>query len=210
MTDDDKRRFGGILTGLAEYYQRPISPVILDLYWQGLRRFDLTAIQDAVGRHIAAGDTGQFMPKVSDIAKLIEGSSGDAALMAWAKVLKAAKSVGAYATVAFDDPITHAVLSDMGGWVQICHTAEDELPFREKDFCGRYRAYKQRPSEQVSYPPKLLGVFDQENASKGYDEQPVTLIGDPAKAQLVLKNGGKSDWLRVTLADKGIKLLDAA
>lgn len=210
MIDSEKGRFVAVLTGLAEYYQRPMSPVIIGLYWEGLKRFDLKAIEDAAGRHIAQGDAGQFMPKVADLAKLIEGSGSDSALMAWAKVTKACKSVGAYSTVAFDDPLIHAAIADMGGWIAICHIEEGEFPFKEKEFVAKYRAYRNR--SDLNYPAKLLGMFDTQNSARGFrDETPVALIGDQRAAQKVLENGGKGGWLQVAyVAGEGVKSLPRA
>ena len=44
------------------------------------------------------------MPKPADIRRVLGGTTADAAALAWAKVIRAVHAVGAYSTVAFDDP----------------------------------------------------------------------------------------------------------
>jgi len=205
MIDSEKPRFVAMLTGVADYYGKNLSGVVISIYWEGLKRFDLKAIENAAGRHISAGDAGQFMPKVADLAKLIEGSGQDSALMAWAKVMRAAKSIGTYQTVAFDDPVIHAVIADMGGWVAIGQIDEEkELPFKEREFVGKYRAYRNR--NDLSYPPKLIGIFDRENMTDGHPECEVALIGNRKEAQKVLEAGRVGNWLEVTYL-KDVKAL---
>jgi hypothetical protein len=201
MQQAEYKQFGEVMKATAEMYGKTLSPSSLALWWQAMRDLDLSAIQHALSQHINNPDNGQFMPKPADVRKHLSGTTSDAALFAWAKVLKACREIGAYTTVAFDDPVIMAVLSDMGGWVQLCHSTEDEQPFREKEFTAKYRAYKGRPADEISFPGKLLGIIDAENMPRGNGVQPVTLIGDPEVAQKVLE-GAKNSGLQISVSGK--------
>ena len=209
MTDADKPRFLATITALGEYYQRTLSPMILGLYWEGLKRFDLHAIEDAAGRHISAGDAGQFMPKVADLAKLLEGSGSDAALVAWAKVDRAVRTVGTYASVVFDDPIIHAVVSDMGGWAWFGRQTSDEWPFVAKQFETRYRGFRTR-GDVGTYPSVLIGLAEADNSRMGLPSERPKLLGNPDQAVRVMQGGSASSGLLVTTLDldKAVRRLE--
>lgn len=199
MITSDFDEFSAVLQATAELYpQRTLSASALALYWQALQDLGLLEVKAGLSQHINSPDVGQFMPKPADIRKALGGTTQDAALMAWAKVLKAVKLIGAYSTVTFDDPFIHAALTDMGGWVAVCHTNEDELPFREKEFVAKYRAYRAKPATELAFVPKLIGLIDQHNLPQGHDPAPVALIGKQERAERVLAKGSARDWLRVT------------
>lgn len=180
--------FSGILEVIAEQYGKKLSQNVVALYWQALQDYDLAAVRDALGRHLRNTDTGQFMPKVADIIRMMQGSSMDSALSAWAKVDRAVRQVGPYESVAFDDPLIHRVLHDMGGWIGLGSKSEDEWPFVAKEFENRYRGFKAR-NEKVEYPSKLIGISEAHNSTEGHKIAQPMLIGDTTKAQQVLLNG---------------------
>jgi len=49
----------------------------------------------------------------------------------------------------------------------------------------------------LTYPKKLIGMFETHNESEQQKIAPPVLIGDQQKAQLVLENGGK-DTLKIS------------
>lgn len=188
MTHEDKPAFAHLMASLGEYYGREISDGLIGMYWQGLQHYDLAAVKDAMNRHVANPDSGQWMPKIADISKMLAGTTQDAALRAWAKVDQAVRRVGTYRDVAFDDPLIHRVLHDMGGWVSLGTKNEDEWPFVAKEFENRYRGFKAR-SETPEYPPFLVGIAGIHNQQKGHESEPPMLIGNPTKAQEVMRLG---------------------
>ena len=150
-------------------------------------------MRDALGRHLRNTDTGQFMPKIADIIKMLQGSSLDSALNAWAKVDRALRQVGPYETVVFDDPLIHRVLHDMGGWMMLGQKTDDEWPFVAREFEQRYRGFKSR-NERFEYPAKLIGVSEAHNSKEGHKTAQPMLIGDATQAKAVMlagANGGK-------------------
>jgi hypothetical protein len=146
------------------------------------------------------------MPKIADIVRAIEGSNVDAALLAWAKVEEAVKNVGSYDSVAFDDHIIHAVLADMGGWIETCATSHQQWDFRGNEFAKRYRGYKERSGE-FPFPSILIGIFDRENLANGYQAGTPKLIGNAQRARAVVQGGTTEPRLAVTAMPDSIRQL---
>jgi len=207
MVDDDKKRFAEVLTATSELYGKSFSIPAMRIWFAALMQHDIGAVADAFSRHVASPD-GKFMPVPADIIRLIEGSTQDAALLAWTKFTDALERVGTYQTVVFDDPIIHTVADDMGGWVQFGSTPIDEMRFRGLEFQRRYQAYKQRAGD-IRYPSKLIGISEADNRQRGYNDavpEPL-LIGDREKAQQVLLAGGIGPRLEISTLGSALKML---
>lgn len=205
MQLSDYDQFDQMMQAIAGMYAREMTPGLLSLYWQGLKHLDLAAVRDALNRHVANPDTGQFMPKIADVNRMLAGTTQDSALMAWAKVDRAVRQVGTYEDVVFDDPIIHRVLADIGGWVWLGMQTEEEWPFIAKQFENRYRAYKGR-NETPDYRPVLTGMANAHNSMGGFAANPPRLLGDPHKAQAVLNGGTNKPLLQVTTAREMLKV----
>lgn len=202
MKQNDYDEFDETLVAVAEQYGKKLSDNLKILYWQGLVDYDLKAVQQALYRHIRNPDSGMFMPKVADIVKMLQGSTQDSALIAWSKVDKAVRYVGTQVTVAFDDPIIHRVINEMGGWLSFGSKQESEWPFVAKEFENRYRGYKSK-NEKIDYPSKLIGLYDAQNIQAGFKETEVILIGDKKTAEQVLMLGSDKPLLEFNhLIDK--------
>lgn len=191
MTEQDKPNFAKLLTSVMAFYRQDMSEFALGVWWEGCKPFDFAAIRDAFNRHAVNPDNGQFAPKPADIVKLLQGSSTDGAMVAWSKVDKAVRSIGTYQTVVFDDPIIHAVIQDMGGWIELGRKEEKEWPFVAKEFQTRFRGYKTQGGVD-GYPKSLIGMAEAQNAQQGFESPAPVLIGNPSKARLVLQNGSSS------------------
>jgi len=193
-----KIRFAKALSALAEYYGKELSDGVISLYWQGLQQFSVDEIESAIGRHLQNPDSGQWMPKIADIVRMIEGTTQDAAALAWAKVMRAVGSVGQYQSLAFDDVVIHLVIDDLGGWPSLCQTSEDELPFLAKRFETNYRAYRRRADDIPPHPRYLVGVSEMQNVGAGFKSDPPRLVGDPEKAKRVMIGGSSAPRLQVS------------
>lgn len=197
-----KRRFAALLTGLADYYKQEISRAVMALYWEGLKQYDFAAVEKACWAHTQNPDTGMWMPKIADIVKMVSGRTDDQAKVAWAKVDRAVRSSpGVYHTVAFDDPLIHRVLADMGGWTSLGAKSEDEWPFVAKEFETRYRGFRMR-GDIPAYPPTLIGLSDAQNHAAGQRHNAgVVLIGHRETAVAVLKAGTDGPLLQLGMVD---------
>ncbi len=207
MRHEDKPQFAAMMNALAEYYSREISEGLIGMYWQGLEHYDLSAVREAMNRHMQNPDSGQFMPKIADISKMLGGSTQDAALRAWAKVDQAVRRVGTYADVAFDDPIIHRVLHDMGGWIALGTRNEDDWPFVAKEFENRYRGYRIQGGAR-EYPPVMIGIAGAHNRKGGHETQPPMLIGDADTARAVMAGGTDKPMIGLTSAGTALRLTD--
>jgi hypothetical protein len=197
MIESERDRFYELISDVYAFYRVDCSVFALGIWWESCKAFDFAAVKDAMNRHAVNPDNGQFLPKPADVVKLIGGGTMDGALIAWSKVDRAMRTIGPYETVVFDDPIIHAVLSDMGGWIELGKRTDDDWPFRAKEFEARYRGYRTRGRIE-HYPDKLPGIIDATNAPNGFDLALPTLIGDQARATRVLNGGSAGGGLQIT------------
>lgn len=189
MKQEHFDEFCQLLDNVAEQYSKTLSPNLKSLYWQGLHDVEFEAVRDALFRHIRNTDKdGDFMPKVSNIKKMIEGSTEDSSLVAWAKVDKELRTTGTWVSVVFDDSLIHRVITDMGGWIQLGMKTDDEWPFVGREFQNRYRGYKAR-SMDPEYPSHLIGIAESGNNNQGFKSDPPKLLGGIEKAKQVMSKG---------------------
>ena len=188
MRIEEFEQFRDGVVGVMAFYGKDVSTFALDVWWNALKGFDLSAIREAFNRHLMNPDSGQFPPKPADIVRMLGGGTQDKALRAWAKVDKAIRQVGTYSSVAFDDKLIHRVLHEMGGWIGLGTKHEDEWPFVAKEFENRYRGYAMR-GENPEYPPVLIGLAEANNRKEGFEAPLPVLIGNAERAQLVMLGG---------------------
>jgi len=188
MKEHEFDAFFVLMESTAQLYGKEISRTTIRLWWAALEAYDLAAIRQGLSRHMQNPDTGQFMPKPADIVRMLGGTTQDGALLAWSKVDKAVRGVGIYESVVFDDPIIHAVLADMGGWVALGSKLEKEWSFVAREFENRYRCYRTLGKIE-HYPPVLEGITQMENDLHGLPVPEPVLIGDRQQAMHTRKHG---------------------
>lgn len=202
MLEQDRAKFASLLKATLDVFGKDVSPGVITVWWEALRRFEYAEVRAAFSRHIQNADSGQFAPKPADIIRTLEGDSEGRALGAWTKVLEALRKVGTWRSVVFDDPLIHAVLEDMGGWIRLGTMMTDEVPFRGQEFHKRYRALVHQPP--ASYPPKLLGQAEARNMMNGHESEAPMLIGEPETCQAVLGGGSATPRIPMRRADAAL------
>jgi hypothetical protein len=205
MNQNDFEKFREGIQGVYSFYGKDVSDFALDVWWNALRAYDLAAVIDSFNRHLMNPDSGQWLPKPADIVKMFGGRTQDRALIAWAKVDRAVRSVGNYESVAFDDPLIHRVLHEMGGWIGLGQKTEDEWPFVAKEFENRYRGYAMR-SEVPDYPPVLIGISEAHNSQNGLKTSLPRLIGNAAVAESVMRGGAKVNLIGTARASESLMM----
>jgi len=70
----DKNQFYNFLTDVSSYYKSDMSQFVLDVWWDGLLDFDFNEVAQATRKFAREAKNGNFMPKVSDIVKIINAS----------------------------------------------------------------------------------------------------------------------------------------
>jgi len=192
MIDHDKPRFSAMLAGVMDLYGKALSLPAAGLWWASLQRFSLADVECGFGRYVQDPDQGRYPPTPAGIIGQIEATGNQAGTSAFDRVCQAIRSVGPYETVVFDDPLIHAVVDGLGGWIHICQSWTDEdLKFREREFSTRYQAARKDPA--LRYPGKLIGIAEAHNSREAlldHAHEPL-LIGDHSKATAVLNGGGK-------------------
>lgn len=188
MTPENKAEFAVLVTSVYAFYRQDCSDFAVSVWWEACKPFDFAAVRSAFNRHAVNPDNGQYMPKPADIVKLLQGTSTDGAMVAWSKVDKAIRQVGTYASVAFDDRIIHAVIQDMGGWVELGRKSEDEWKFVANEFRTRYQGYRTQGGAG-DYPRVLVGIAQAQNSQHGFQSQPPVLIGAPEAVKAVIRGG---------------------
>lgn len=205
MSPTDKAEFSTLLSGcLGALYDKPVTPLLLDVWFRAMEPYPFEEISRAFSRHAIDPDQGQYPPKPADIVRLIDGNGAGRAQSAWTQVDKTLRCVGGYRSVCFDDPLTNAALDGMGGWIRLCETKLDEIPYRAAEFTKRYRALLLTPPK--TWPPHLPGRAELANAANGLPVEPPLLIGDPDQAARVLL-GGTAPLLRARPAMQAVPAL---
>lgn len=196
MKANEKRQFMELMTDAMAFYRQDVSTFALSVWWQACERYELEQVAKALTSHAMDPERGQFPPKPADLVRVLQGTQTDRSLIAWGKALDAMQRVGAYQSVCFDDPAIHAAIEDMGGWPKLCRSTSDELPHVQRVFCQTYRAYSGRGD--FSYPARLVGVHEAENALAGQRTAPPTLIGSPEKAKQIASGGSMLPKTQIT------------
>lgn len=199
MQTTDIERFFSILTGIADYYGKTLSEGVQSLYWEGLKQYDLSAVEKALWEHTQNPDNGQFMPKIADVTRNLQGRTQDQAALAWSKVDSAVRRIGTYSDVVFDDALIHRVISDMGGWIKFGTQTEDAWPFVSNEFQNRYRGYRMR-AETPEYLPVMTGIANAHNGTEGFRKAPPMLIGDETRAKQVMLAGTNAQLIQMRMA----------
>jgi len=163
MINKDKPQFLQILTGLSDLYNAELSRVSITLYWEALKHHRIDLISVAASEHVKKS---QWMPKPSEFLDILTKSDmnpEERAILAWGCVSRAAKSIGAYSCVDFDDPIINATIRNQGGWGRICtQPAEHFESFIRRQFIADYVVmYNAKLSPDSLLP--LPGTFDKDN-----------------------------------------------
>jgi hypothetical protein len=192
----DRQEFKIMFETIWALYSKNITKGVLSVYWGALKRYSIDDIRHALNVHVQNPDSGQFLPKPADLIRVLDGSTQTAALQAWSKAEKGIRSAGPYQSVVFDDPIIHAVIVDMGGWIDLNNMLEDEAPFKAREFEKRYQGYALRPPE--TYPRMLTGMSQADAERRGYKVRPPVLIGNKEKAKAVFQNGSNDSQIKIT------------
>lgn len=179
MDSRDKKEFLKILTGLAELFDKKISDALFGIYWQALEDLSLGDFNRAAN---SLALTAKFFPKPAEFREQILPAMSAQAAIAYKKLEDAFSSAGVYRTVVFDDPVIHAVVENLGGWMHYCNLPEVEVKWYRKEFEKHYANFAPLIAAKRLKPPTMLfGVFAFEENTTDESKTP-RLIGDHQKA----------------------------
>lgn len=184
MTEADQGDFAQLLGVVYAYYRRDLSPLIVDLWWNGCEAYDFSQVRVVLSAHMQDPDRGQYLPLIADVSRALRGTTTDRAAVAWGNVYRAMGSVGQYSDVVFDDPAIHCAIADLGGWPRLVRVDAKDLGYEQHRFVQAYRAYLR--ALPADYPRVLVGDrgSDEEFTKRGM-KPPLRAWGDKARCRLV-------------------------
>lgn len=143
----DSQRLAASLVGAYAFYDRELTDFAMRIWSDALDGIEPDVIDAAFARHLRDPDAGRFCPKPADILRQINGDADEHALIAWGRVISAARAGGQR----FDGP-TQDAIDSMGGMGRIRMAREDENGFLQRQFVAAFKAYKSRTET-----PPLIG-----------------------------------------------------
>lgn len=161
FNNSDAVKFGDLISALAVTFGREADKPMFVGYEMALDDLPLDVIDGAVRR---AMRECKFMPsgrELREFAGAIETPSESRAVIAYGAATHAVQSVGAYRSVCFDDPMTNAVIRNLGGWERFCDWPVEEVQWRKRDFEQSYGVLSQVGIAGDMAAP-LLGIFDRD------------------------------------------------
>ena len=203
MQQADFQRFKSMIIGVADCYGQTLTAEGIAMRFKLLEQYDFAAVERAA---LAIMSTRKYtsMPTPGDFMEYLTGGNvEDLAEVEAGKVVTAIGQWGGYRSVAFDDPVTQAVIQNAyGGWIKLCEECgvEDSEKWFRKEFAKTYAAYRRQGVEHYGV---LAGLTEIENTARGFAQfiEPPALIGNPDKAKAVAL--GSSPAQRPALAERG-------
>jgi hypothetical protein len=167
MTIHDQEKFTQGLMILGEIYNRKLSSLLLNTYWNCLKKYSYATFEMTLWNFLENPNYAKRnFPSPADWIKSIEGDSESKSLVAWTEVITAIREVGHYESVKFTDVLIHDVIQDLGGWIFLCQQSERELIFLQKEFERRYRM---RILKKITKGPRYLtGQIEHQNLLNGF------------------------------------------
>jgi hypothetical protein len=206
MTSQDLPKFASLLTAMSAVFDKAITPQVTEIYFRILDRFAIEEVERGISTACA---TLKFFPKPAELIDAICGGQADLedkAHIEATRVLTAIKRVGTYSSVAFDDPVTQAVIAQhFGGWHRFADMREDGEKWFIKDFAKAYASFARAGVKQNSALP---GRAEIENNFRGYEHRGrPAIIGNPETVGRMLE-AAKSESKRpvaITRVEPGLR-----
>jgi hypothetical protein len=171
-----------MLGDLQEVFGDTVSGPGLDIWFEAFSDFSIDQFA-AAAKSVMATRVYKGMPTIAELRNAASGQVEDIAQVEAGKVLSAISSVGAYNSVAFDNPTTTAVIRQIyGGWVKLCQELTEE---KKSVFIGQFRkAFVAYARQGISERGHMAGIVEGENRAAGYLEHvpPPVIIGDKRAA----------------------------
>ena len=156
MTIHEQQGVTVALTQLAEVLDAPLSPTKISGYLVALDDLDARAV---VASLQACLRTSTFFPRPAEIRAMVQGTTDDAADLAWGDVLKAIRSCGRYGDPRrmLDETAHAAMLATFGSWGAACDMSLDgaERQGCAKQFRAVYGATVRRQQTDALTPAEL-------------------------------------------------------
>lgn len=182
MDRSDSNKFKEVITAINITYGEEFTQAKTILWWNIFKQYSIGEFETSVYKHMSDPDHGMYSPKPANIIKFITGTAKQseqaltsAAELAWESVEGEIRAVGSYGSPRIDDGLALAAIKSLGGWVHLCGTTYDKMPWIRKEFIASYQNYAITPVEFL--PKALPGRIEIENAKKNGAGEGMKAIG---------------------------------
>jgi hypothetical protein len=155
--------FGDLMKDLAEAYpSMKLRERQIRVYAAALADLTPEQVKGAFGRAILEC---RWFPSVSEIRQFVGPSPEDRALLQWDALRKAAREVGAWASIAIEDAAAGIALkAAVGSWEAFCALEEGaSLGVARSSFLAAYRDARRRLPPRAE-PVRLVGLCEAASA----------------------------------------------
>jgi len=181
---------------------REPSDILLSTYYAVLRDLAEDQFKSAV-RNLLLDRQYTNLPIPANIREAAIGKVDNEALIALDKLERAAFVHGMYCTVAFDDPIIHAIVQSMGGWPKVCGQPEGEWKFKRMEFLKVYKAFAPN-LHRLQVPAKLIGIDEANNPTR---QHRVAYVGGELAVRAWQERLGTVERSSISLASETAQLM---
>lgn len=158
-----KKDFAKIMGILSEVYDKEVTKVMFDVYYDCLKDFSFENLKSATMRTIKT-NVYNVMPKPAELLKFLEGSTDDKAFIAWGTAVEAVSKCGYTHDPVFDDPIiSNCIVHICGGWVKFCQLNTKDIHYYQKRFTDAYKSFS---NIGIDKEKKLIGFINNSNMHK--------------------------------------------
>lgn len=160
MNDSDKKQFAGLIAGLGETFQKPLSKPALRIYWEVLKPFALAEVEQAVFRLLATRSITGTIPVPAEIINAMPKGKNSlpSAAEVWDKIIKAAEA-GRNTPGRIPEAAVRA-LSVVGGFRQLALTSYEALRYAYPKFQAAYESLSESGKYLDAAGDYLLGGYD--------------------------------------------------
>ena len=177
MTGEDRERFMRAAITCAEALGCEMTPARLAIYSEVLADLPIQALERAF---FEATRSMRFFPKPVELRDLATAGSGALSLEDQAEMALrlVEQNNNSWTSVRFSDPIIHAAVERLGGWIAVCKTIrempDDQYGFWQRDF---RRVYIVCARMGAVAPEHLAGQIEATNAERwpGHIPSPTTI-----------------------------------
>jgi len=190
MKEQDSERFTRSISALAASKGKEPSEAMLLGFWIGLEDLEISAVERAVSRALRES---RFFPTPAELRELAGHVPAEVrAVKAADAVFRAARQIGSYESVFFNDPIANAtVRAGWGNWKELCAVEQGRVEWARKEFERIYAALMRGgiTEEQAKYLPGVVEGSNQQGGFQVLGELCVVDCGLPQPSESVMISG---------------------
>ena len=134
------------LAALYSFYGAELTEFAGRIWLQSTRDISDEQFDRAIQMHIEDPQRGRWLPKPADIIGAINGDKDEASLIAWGRIIEAARAGGA--RIGLDEAASSA-LRDIGGMAAVQRSDESQNSYLQRRFCDSFKAYSARERREA-------------------------------------------------------------